>query len=49
MQAISSFSAGSLLFTTGWNVMNLLGLSIMLITLVAIFTQRKRILAVKAA
>jgi predicted MFS family arabinose efflux permease len=43
MQAVSSFSAGSLLHTTGWDVMNYLGLSLMMVTLAVIFLQRKRI------
>lgn len=44
VQAVSSFSAGSLLYATSWDVMNWLGLGLMVLTLAVIFLQRRRIL-----
>lgn len=41
MQAISSFSAGSLLHTAGWNLMNWLSLGILALTIAVILTRRQ--------
>lgn len=41
VQALSSFSAGSLLHGAGWDLMNWLGLGIMLLTAVVILARRK--------
>lgn len=43
VQALSSFSAGSLLHGAGWDVMNWLGLGIMLVTGVMLLARRKAI------
>jgi MFS family permease len=41
MQAISSFSAGSLLHTAGWNLMNWLSLGILALTIAIIVARRR--------
>lgn len=41
VQALSSFSAGSLLHSTGWDLMNWLGLVIMLVTAGVLLARRK--------
>jgi MFS family permease len=41
MQAISSFSAGSLLHTAGWNLMNWLSIGVLLLTIAVILLRRK--------
>ena len=48
VQAISSFSAGSLLVTAGWQNINWLGLSIMGLTFVIIIAQQRQITSAKA-
>ncbi|MGH2582958.1 MAG: MFS transporter [Anaerolineales bacterium] len=48
VQAISSFSAGSLLVTAGWQNINWLGLAIMALTLVIILAQQRQITLAKS-